>query len=49
MRSTMLDMDSRLRVATAVEKNETKASQSVFEILQRRQLFQMVGAALMKQ
>jgi hypothetical protein len=36
MRSTMLDMDSRLRVATAVEKNETKASQSVFEILQRR-------------
>jgi hypothetical protein len=36
MRSTMLDMDSRLRVATAVEKNETQASQSVFEILQRR-------------
>jgi hypothetical protein len=36
MRSTMLDMDSRLRVASAVEKNETLASQSVFEILQRR-------------
>jgi hypothetical protein len=36
MRSTMIDVDSRLRVATAVEKNETLASQSVFEILQRR-------------
>ena len=36
MRSTMLDMDSRLRVATAVEQNETLASQSVFEILKRR-------------
>jgi hypothetical protein len=36
MRSTMLDMDSRLRVATAVEKNETLASQGVFEILKRR-------------
>ena len=36
MRSTMLDMDSRLRVATAVEKDETQASRSVFEILQRR-------------
>ena len=36
MRSTMLDMDSRLRVASAVEKNETLASQSVFETLQRR-------------
>ena len=36
MRSTMLDMDSRMRVATAVEKDETQASQSVFEILQRR-------------
>lgn len=36
MRSTMLDMDSRLRVATAIEKNETQASQSVFEILKRR-------------
>jgi len=36
MRSTMLDMDSRVRVATAVEKDETQASRSVFEILQRR-------------
>jgi hypothetical protein len=36
MRSTMLDMASRLRVATAVEKDETQASRSVFEILQRR-------------
>ena len=36
MRSTMLDIDSRLRAATAVEKNETLASQSVFETLQRR-------------
>jgi hypothetical protein len=36
MRSTMLDIDSRLRVATAVEQNETFASQSVFEILKRR-------------
>jgi hypothetical protein len=36
MRSTMLDMDSRLRVATAVEQNETLASQSVFEILKHR-------------
>lgn len=36
MRSTMLDIDSRLRVATAVEQNETLASQSVFEILKRR-------------
>lgn len=36
MRSTMLDMDSRLRVATAVEKDETQASRSVFEILKRR-------------
>jgi len=36
MRSTMLDMDSRLRVASAIEKDETQASQSVFEILQRR-------------
>ena len=36
MRSTMLDMDSRLRVATAVEQNETLASQRVFEILKSR-------------
>lgn len=36
MRSTMIDMDSRVRVATAIEKDETQASQSVFEILKRR-------------
>jgi hypothetical protein len=36
MRSTMLDADSRLRVATAVEQTETLASQSVFEILKCR-------------
>ena len=36
IRSTMLDMDSRLRVATAIEKNETLASLSVFKILKRR-------------
>jgi hypothetical protein len=53
MRSSMLDMDSRLRVATTVEKDETQASQSVFEILQRwdtqmrpHQPFRMGGAAL---
>jgi len=32
----MLDMDSRLRVARAIEKNETLASTSVFRTLQRR-------------
>lgn len=36
MRSTMLDIDSRLRAATAVEQNESIASQSVFEIIKRR-------------
>ena len=36
MRSTMLDMDSRLRVARAIEKDETQASIGVFQILQRR-------------
>ena len=36
MRSTLLDMDSRLRVAHAIEKDETQASISVFHILQRR-------------
>ena len=36
MRSTMLDMDSRLRVARAIEKDETLASISVFQMLQRR-------------
>jgi hypothetical protein len=33
MRSTMLDMDSRLRVARAIEKDETQASISVFQML----------------
>jgi len=36
IRSTMLDMDSRLRAATAIEKNETLASLSVFKTLKRR-------------
>jgi len=36
MRSTMLDMDSRLRVARAVEKDETQASMEVFRLLKRR-------------
>jgi hypothetical protein len=36
MRSTMLDMDSRLRAATAVEQNETLSSQRVFEKLKER-------------
>jgi hypothetical protein len=48
MRSTLLDMDSRLRVVTAVEKDETQASRSVFEILQRRRPFRMDGVALTK-
>ncbi len=32
----MLDMDSRLRVAHAIEKDETQATTAVFRILQRR-------------
>ena len=36
MRSTMLDMDSRLRAACAIEKDETQASIGVFQILKRR-------------
>lgn len=36
MRATMLDMDSRLRVARAIEKDETQASIGVFRMLQRR-------------
>ena len=36
IRSTMLDMDSRLRVARAIEKDETQASISVFRILKQR-------------
>lgn len=36
MRSTMLDMDSRLRVARAIAKDETQASIEVFRILKQR-------------
>jgi hypothetical protein len=36
MRSTMLDMDTRLRVARAIGKDETQASIGVFQILKRR-------------
>lgn len=36
MRSTMLDMDSRLRVASAIEKDETQASIGVFQTLKQR-------------
>jgi hypothetical protein len=36
MRSTMLDMDSRLRVARGIAKNETLASIAVFRTLKRR-------------
>lgn len=35
IRSTMLDMDSRLRAARAIEKDETQASIGVFEMLKR--------------
>ena len=35
-RSTMLDMDSRLRVARGIAKDETQASIEVFETLKRR-------------
>ena len=35
-RSTLLDMDSRLRVARGIAKNETQASRGVFQTLQRR-------------
>ena len=35
MRSTMLDMDSRLRVAWAIEKDETQASLGVFRTLKQ--------------
>jgi hypothetical protein len=35
-RSTMLDMDSRLRVARGIAKNETLASIEVFQTLKRR-------------
>jgi hypothetical protein len=36
MRSTLLDIDSRLRVARAIEKDETQASIAVFQMLKRR-------------
>jgi hypothetical protein len=36
MRSTMLDVDSRLRAARAIEKDETQASMGVFQMLKRR-------------
>jgi hypothetical protein len=36
MRSTMLDVDSRLRVARAIAKDETQATIGVFRMLQRR-------------
>jgi len=36
MRSTMMDMDSRLRAARAIEKDETQASIGVFQMLERR-------------
>jgi len=36
MRSTMLDMDTRLRVARAIEKDETQASIGVFQMLKQR-------------
>jgi len=35
-RSALLDMDSRLRVAHGIAKNETLASVAVFEMLKRR-------------
>jgi hypothetical protein len=36
MRATLLDMDSRLRVARAIAKDETQASLAVFRLLQQR-------------
>ena len=36
MRTTLLDMDSRLRVARAIEKDETQASVGVFHTLKQR-------------
>ena len=35
-RSTMIDMDSRLRVARGIAKTETSASIDVFQTLKRR-------------
>lgn len=45
IRSTMLDMDTRLRVARAIEKDETQASIGVFQ-MPHPQRFQTVGAEL---
>jgi hypothetical protein len=36
MRSTLIDMDSRVRVARAIEKDETQASVGVFRMLKQR-------------
>jgi hypothetical protein len=36
MRSTLLDIDTRLRVARAIEKDETQASIAVFQMLKGR-------------
>lgn len=36
MRSTYLDMDSRLRVTRGIAKNETLASIEMFKMLKRR-------------
>ena len=36
MRSTMLDMDTRLRIARAIAKDETQASIGVFRLLKQR-------------
>ncbi len=36
IRSTMIDMETRLRVACAIEKDETQASIGVFQMLKRR-------------
>jgi hypothetical protein len=36
MRTTLLDMDSRLRVARAIEKDETQARMGVFRTLKQR-------------
>jgi len=36
MRSTLLDMDSRLRVARSIAKDETQASMGVFQMLKQR-------------
>ena len=52
-RSTLLDMDTRLRVARGIAKDETQASVEVFQTpsvvdtqTARQQPFRMAGAAL---